>query len=94
MLPAVQPIARQGVPAYEAYTFNGITAPVGTPAPIVNRLSEELAKIARSAEIQDRITDEAGEPVGSTPAEFAAFVAAEVARWRALAKEAGIRLEQ
>ena len=94
LLPDLPPIAQQGVPGYEAYTFNGWLAPVGTPAPVVNRLSEELAKIAKSAEIQERIIDDAGEPVGSTPAQFEAFIVAEVARWRALAREAGIRLEQ
>ena len=94
VLPDLQPIAHQGVPAYEAYTFNGWLAPAGTLASVVNRLSEELAKIAKSAEIQERIVDDAGEPVGSTPAQFEAFIAAEVTHWRALAKEAGIRLEQ
>lgn len=94
VLPDLPPIAQQGVPGFDAYTFNGWLAPAGTPSPLLNRLSEELAKIAKSAEIQERIIDDAGEPVGSTPAQFEAFIAAEVARWRALAKDAGIRLDQ
>jgi tripartite-type tricarboxylate transporter receptor subunit TctC len=94
VLPDLVPIAQQGVPGYEAYTFNGWLGPAGTPASVVNRLSEELAKVARSAEMQEKIIDEAGEPVGSTPAQFETFIIGEVARWRTLAKEAGIRLEQ
>ena len=79
---------------YEAYTFNGWLAPAGTPAALLNRLSEELAKIAKSPEVQERIVDDAGESIGSTPAQFAAFISAEVAHWRALTKKAGIRLVQ
>jgi len=93
LLPDVPTIVSQGVAGFEAYTFNGWAGPVGTPAPILNRLSQELAKIARSAEIKERIVGDAGEPVGSTPEQFGAFIAGEVSRWRALAKEAGIRLK-
>lgn len=94
VLPDVRPIAQQGVPGYDAHTFNGWVAPAGTPPAVLNRLSQELAKIAKSPDIQERIIDDAGEPVGSTPEQFRQFIAAEVSRWRRLAKETGLRLEQ
>ena len=94
VLPDVPPIAQQGVPGFDAYTFNGWVAPAGTPAPVLNKLSQELATIAKSPEIQERIIDDAGEPVGSTPAEFRQFLQNEVTRWRRLAKEAGIKITE
>jgi tripartite-type tricarboxylate transporter receptor subunit TctC len=94
VLPDVPPIAQQGVPGFDAYTFNGWVAPAGTPAAVLNRLSQELATIAKSPEIQERIIDDAGEPVGSTPEQFRAFLQSEVTRWRRLAKESGIKIDQ
>jgi tripartite-type tricarboxylate transporter receptor subunit TctC len=93
LLPEVPPIADQGVPGFEAYTFNGLVGVAGTPPAVLNKLSQELAAIAKSREIQDRIVDDAGEPVGSTPEAFRQFIQTEVAHWRRLAKQAGIKLD-
>jgi len=94
VLPDVPPIAQQGVPDYDAYTFNGWVAPAGTQPVIRNRLSQQLAKIAKSPDIRDRIINDAGESVGSTPEQFGQFIATEVSRWRRLAREIGLRLER
>ena len=93
LLPGVPPIAAQGVPGFETYTFNGLVGAAGTPPAVVNKLSQELAVIARSPDIRERIIDDAGEPVGSTPEAFRQFIHTEVAHWRRLAKQAGIKLE-
>ena len=92
-LPDVPPIASQGVAGFETYTFNGLVGVAGTPPALLNRLSQELAAFAKTREIQDRIVDDAGEPVGSTPEGFRQFIQTEVTHWRRLAKEAGIKLE-
>ncbi len=94
VLPDVPTIAQQGVPGYDAYTFNGWVAAAGTPPAVLNKLSQELAAIARTPDIQERVIDDAGETVGSTPEQFRQFIQSEVARWRRLAKETGIQVEQ
>ena len=69
LLPGVPPIAAQGLPGFETYTFNGLVGAAGTPPAVINKLSQELAVIARSPDIRERIIDDAGEPVGSVTAE-------------------------
>src|SRR5689334_22623916 len=92
-LPDVPTIAESGLPSYEDSTWFGVLAPAGTPSAIVGRLNAELVKISRSSEIVERIAPDGGEPVGNTPEQFARRIAADIARWRKLVTEAGIRLE-
>ena len=91
--PELPTIAEQGVPGYDASTFHGYAAPAGTPAAVVNKLSAEFAKVVKSAEVMERISEDGGEPVGSTGEEFARFIATDMARWSKLVKETGIRFD-
>ncbi len=93
VLPDLPTIAEQGVPGYDASTFHGYAAPAGTPAAIVNKLSVEFAKVVKSTEIAERLSDDGGEPIGSTPQEFRKFIAAEILVWRKLVRERGIKVE-
>jgi tripartite-type tricarboxylate transporter receptor subunit TctC len=71
----------------------GLVAPHGTPAPIVNKLAAEVAKILADPQVKAR-TDAAGiSPVSSTPAEFAAFIKQEAARWPAVVKSSGMHFD-
>ena len=92
-LPDLPTIAEQGVPGYNASTFHGYAAPAGTPAAIVNTLSVEFARTVRSPGLAERISEDGGEPVGSTAAEFRQFIADEVLVWRKLIRDTGIRIE-
>jgi tripartite-type tricarboxylate transporter receptor subunit TctC len=82
-----------GVPGYEMIGWNGIFVPKGTPAGIVTRLNADLAKILRSSEVKEQMARLGAVPVGSTPAEFAAFVTAESRRWGKIIKDLGIKPE-
>lgn len=79
-----------GVAGYESATWYGIVAPAGTPADIVNRLHGEIAGILKSPEMNDRLSKEGADPVGSTPAEFARHIQSEVEKWRKVIRAAGI----
>ena len=92
-LPNLPTIAEQGVPGYDASTFHGYAAPAGTPSAIVNTLSAELSRTVRSAGLADRISEDGGEPVGSTPAEFRQFILDGQRVWRKLERDSGIRVE-
>ncbi len=91
--PELPTIAESGVPGYDYAQVNGILAPAGTPAAIINRVQREAAQVLNQPEMRDRLIANAIEPVGSTPQEFAAKIKDEVARLGKVIKDAGIRGE-
>jgi len=92
-IPEFPTVAESGFPGFEAVSWFGLFAPAGTPPAVVGRLNAELVKISKSQDIVERLAPDGGEPVGSTPEQFARHLATEIARWRRVVKDAGIRLE-
>lgn len=92
ILPHVPPIA-DALPGYEARGWNGILAPAGTPKNVIDRLNREIVKIVRSPEFGEHLITEGATAVGNTPAEFATVIRADIQKWAAVIKEAGIRNE-
>lgn len=91
--PDLPTVAESGVPGYDMITWHGWVAPAGTPSAIVDLLSAELAKAVKAPDVARIVTRQGGEPVGSTPAGFQRFIAAEVPRWHKIVKDAGMRVE-
>jgi tripartite-type tricarboxylate transporter receptor subunit TctC len=91
--PEIPTIAETGVPGYEAVQWYGVLAPAGTPRPIVQRLHEETVKVLQLPNVKDLIVRDGGEPVGSTPEQFATFIKAETTKWAKVVKDAGIQQE-
>ena len=89
-LPDVPTMAEAGFPAYEASQWYGMLAPAGTPSEIIARLHAEVVNALAAPEVRQRLALDAADPVGNTPAEFAAFIRDEIKRWTAVAKTAGI----
>ena len=89
-LPKIPTVAEAGVPNYQALQWYGLLAPAGTPAPVVAKLHAETAKATRSREMKERLAADGAEPVGNTPAEFAAHIKEEMAKWAQVARAAGI----
>ena len=83
-------MAESGVPGYEVVGWQGLFAPAGTPPEIVARLQLEVGKLLRFPEVRDRLTALGADAVGSAPADFAAFVREENARWSKIIREKGI----
>lgn len=92
-LPAVPTVAEAGVPGFEAYAWQGVVAPAGTPKPVVTRLNAELVKALKSADVQKRFEGIGVEPVSSTPEEFAQYARSEAERWGKLIKAKGITVD-
>jgi tripartite-type tricarboxylate transporter receptor subunit TctC len=93
LAPELPTMAEAGVPGYELIGWNGLMAVRGTPPEIVARLHEEVAKALRGPELVQHFATLGAEPVGNTPAEFAAFLEAEMTRWGAIIRERGIRAD-
>jgi len=80
-LPDVPPVAQAGVPGYEAMQWYGLLAPVGTATPTIERLHREAIVALRSREMKERLATDGAEPLGTTPAQFAAFIGRERDKW-------------
>jgi tripartite-type tricarboxylate transporter receptor subunit TctC len=88
--PEYPTIAEAGVPGYEHSSWVGLLAPARTPRPIVARLSAEAVKAAEAPDTKPYLLKSGMEPVGSTSAEFAAVIKAEIAKWQKVVKAAGL----
>jgi tripartite-type tricarboxylate transporter receptor subunit TctC len=92
-LPDVPTAAESGLPGFEATFYYGLLAPAGTPRPIIERLNKELRSVIASEEMTKRIIADGGDPVASTPEEYAANIEREEAKWAALIKKLGLKIE-
>jgi tripartite-type tricarboxylate transporter receptor subunit TctC len=91
LLPEVPTIAESGLPGFEVSAWYGLLAPAGTPRPIVERLHGEAMRILKLPEVQQRLRNEAFEAPSDTPEGMAAVIRAELAKWAAVVKDAGIK---
>jgi tripartite-type tricarboxylate transporter receptor subunit TctC len=92
-LPDVGTVAEQGYPGFETSQWYGLNAPAKTPEAIIQRLSMEAAKAARSPEVLKRFAADDAEGVGSTPAAYAAYVKKEQERWSKVVRAAKIKAD-
>ncbi len=92
-LPGVPTVAEAGIPGYSVTGWYGLYASANTPADIVRRLHEESRRALSSPDIKDKLIKAGNEPVGSSPAEFAAFVRAEFDKWAKVVKAANLKIE-
>jgi len=93
ILPEVGTVAEQGYPGFETSQWYGLIAPAKTPDAIVNRLAAESSKAARSAAVEKQMEPDSAQPIGSTPKEFAAYIATEQARWKEVVQKAHVKAE-
>lgn len=93
VLPELPTVAEAGVAGFEYASWTGLLAPARTPQAVVERLHVEAARVVNSAEMKALLATEGAEPVGSTPAQFATQIRAEIARWTQVVKAAGIRAD-
>ena len=89
-IPDVPTIAEAGLPGLEIVQYYGLVAPAGTPQPIIERLNKELAKILKSDDMKKRLLDAGGDPVISSPAEYAQNIQREEGKWQAVIKKLGL----
>jgi len=89
-LPAVPTIAESGLPGFEATGWNGLLAPAGTPAPVIARYAAEVQAILGDPAIRAEFARQGTEPMPMTPADFAALIARDIAKWRRVVRDAGI----
>ncbi|MFA1683039.1 tripartite tricarboxylate transporter substrate binding protein [Achromobacter dolens] len=87
--PNVPTVAEAGLPGYEATAWNGLLAPAGTPASVVDRLNGALQKVLGRADIQQKFAAQGFAPAWKTPADTARFLDVEVDKWAGVVKTSG-----
>lgn len=92
-VPDVPTMAEAGVPGFEITAWFGFMAPGGTPQRLIQKISADIARIVATPEIRERILSQASEPVGNRPEEYAAFINAEIVKWRGVIKQANIKAD-
>jgi tripartite-type tricarboxylate transporter receptor subunit TctC len=87
------PTISETLPGFSALSWYGILAPAGTPSAVITRLNSELDRIVHEPQTEKRFADIGGDAVGGPPSTLASLIHDEIARWRQVAKEAGIHIE-
>lgn len=91
--PGVPTVAESGFPGFDVVLWSGVLAPAGTPQEIVNRLHGELTRILALGDVRDNLARQGADLDLKSPAEFRAYVTAELAKWAKAVKDSGVRLE-
>lgn len=93
VLPDVPTIAEAGLPGYEQTVWNGLLAPVTTPREIVAFLHEATRKALASEDLKRKFESLGATPSSSTPEQLAAYIENEIAKYRKIIKESGIKID-
>ncbi len=93
VLPGVPTLDESGLRGYEASTFIGVLAPANTPKPVVARLNAAMRKVMDTAAVREKFLGLGAEPASSSPEEFRKLIADELAKWRDVAKKAGLKFD-
>jgi tripartite-type tricarboxylate transporter receptor subunit TctC len=89
-LPEIPTMAEAGVPNFRSDTWNAIAAPPNTPKPIIEKINAAMNEVFALPEIRNRLATMSMQPAGGSPADMAAFVRAETARWGEVIRAANI----
>ena len=91
--PELPTLAESGLPGYQAYAWNGLLAPAGTPPAVIGRLSEELKTALSQSAVQEKFSAQGFAATWTAPAQTAAFVQSEVEKWAVTVQQSGAKVE-
>jgi tripartite-type tricarboxylate transporter receptor subunit TctC len=92
-VPDLPTMAEAGLPDFVVESWYGLMAPAGTPEPILKRLHDETTKVLARPDLVEAFAKQGADVVTATPAEFAAMVAAEKARWAEVIAKSGAKID-
>jgi tripartite-type tricarboxylate transporter receptor subunit TctC len=93
VMPEIPTTAESGFPQLVADNSYALFAPAGTPAMIAARLHDATVAALALPDVRERLREQGAEPVGNSSTELATYVAAEIPKWAALARQAGVKPE-
>jgi tripartite-type tricarboxylate transporter receptor subunit TctC len=93
LFPDVPTVNESGLPGFEAVLHYGLLAPAGTPREIIARLNKELRALVAAPDVRERIAADGGDPLPSSPEQYAGDIDREEAKWSALIKKLNLKVE-
>jgi tripartite-type tricarboxylate transporter receptor subunit TctC len=93
LMPGVPTVSESGYPGFEALAWHGVYAPAKTPPDIINKLNKEMALILAEPDVREKLQQAGIDPIGASPAAYAAYTREEIKKWGTIVREANIRLE-
>jgi tripartite-type tricarboxylate transporter receptor subunit TctC len=93
LFPDLPTLIESGFKGFDAIQWYGVVGPAGLPAPIVKQLNESLNGVLRAADLREKLSVEAVEPMPMSSEEFGKYIVADIARWTRLAKARNIQLD-
>jgi tripartite-type tricarboxylate transporter receptor subunit TctC len=81
------------VPGYEAVAIAGVLAPAKTPAPVINRLNQEIVRFLKVPDVKERFYNTGVEIVASSPEQFSNAIKSEISKWAKVIKAADIKAD-
>ena len=89
--PDLPTVIEQGIAGYDVSSWQGLVAPAGTPQPIIDRLNRGINKVLVQPAVEEQFAKHGAEPAPTTPAEFGAYIEAELSRWKQVGLDAGVK---
>ena len=93
LTPDVPTVAEAGVAGYEVTVWFGLVAPAGTPREVIQKLNAEVTRILAMPDVRERFLAQGVEPQGSTPEQFGEHIRAQMAKWKKVVEDAGVKAE-
>ena len=91
--PQAPTLAESGMTGYESGAWQGVMVPAKTPKDVVDKLNAAINKALKDPEVLKKLAIQSTEPLGSTPAEYGAYIKKEIARWDSVVKSTGVSLD-
>jgi tripartite-type tricarboxylate transporter receptor subunit TctC len=85
--------AAANLKGFDASAWFGLLAPAGTPREVINKVHQDVARILATPEMRERFAAQGAQPIGDTPAQFGAFIRAEIDKWTQVVKFSGARVD-
>ena len=82
-----------GLQGFDSVAWNGVQAPAGTPQEIITRLNTEILRILGMPDVRERLSSQGADPIGGTPAEFAALIGNEIRKWAKVIRDSGAKVD-
>jgi tripartite-type tricarboxylate transporter receptor subunit TctC len=93
LAPELPTMAEAGVPGFDISTWFGLLAPAGTPAAVIAKWNAEVTRILEAPEMRERLALQGAEAAPTTPQQFGAFIAAELAKYARIVKASGAKVD-